>query len=238
MLNQGNVLIVVPAFNEKASVGDVLKELHRLGYQVLVVSDGSFDGTARIARQENCFVLELPINLGVGGALRASFKVAVRRQYREIVQIDADGQHPVSEIQHLIEAANNSGAHMVIGSRFRSTDSTLEVSGVRRIAMWMLSHSASSAAKTSITDSTSGFRLIREPLLKEFSAQFANNYLGDTYESVISAGRGSFHIIEVPAGLKPREIGESTASTGSAFKFTLKGLGVAFLRLHKRISLR
>ena len=238
MLNKKNVLVIVPAFNEEESVGEVLADLQSLGYQVLVISDGSSDNTANIARDQKCFVLELPINLGVGGALRAGFKFAVRRNYQAVVQIDADGQHPVDEINNLIDAANNSGAHMVIGSRFRSTESTLEVSGVRRIAMWMLSRSASSAAKTSITDSTSGFRLIREPLLEEFAAQFANNYLGDTYESVISAGRGSFHVIEVPAGLKPREIGESTASTGSAFKFTLKGLGVAFLRLHKRISLR
>jgi glycosyltransferase involved in cell wall biosynthesis len=238
MLNQKNVLVIVPAFNEEESVGEVLADLQSLGYQVLVISDGSSDNTANIARDQKCFVLELPINLGVGGALRAGFKFAVRRNYQAVVQIDADGQHPVDEIKNLIDASNITGAHMVIGSRFTSTESTLKVSGVRRIAMRMLSRSASNAAKTSITDSTSGFRLIREPLLKEFSAQFANNYLGDTYESVISAGRGSFQITEVPAGLKPREIGESTASTGSAFKFTLKGLGVAFLRLHKRISLR
>lgn len=238
MLNQKNVLVIVPAFNEEESVGEVLADLHSLGYQVLLISDGSSDDTANIAREGKCFVLELPINLGVGGALRAGFKFAVRRKYQAIVQIDADGQHPVDEIKNLIDASNITGAHMVIGSRFTSTESTLKVSGVRRIAMRMLSRSASNAAGTSITDSTSGFRLIREPLLKEFSAQFANNYLGDTYESVISAGRGSFQVTEVPAGLKPREIGESTASTGSAFKFTLKGLGVAFLRLHKRISLR
>jgi hypothetical protein len=112
----------------------------------------------------------------------------------------------------------------------------MKVTGVRRIAMRILSKSASAAADCTITDSTSGFRLIRRPLLDEFARQFANNYLGDTYESVISAGRGNYKVLEIPATLKVREHGSSTASAGSAFRFTLKGLGVAFLGLHKRLN--
>ena len=111
----------------------------------------------------------------------------------------------------------------------------MEVSHMRQIAMRVLSRSATSAAGTKITDSTSGFRLIQQPLLGQFAQHFANNYLGDTYESVISAGRGNYKVIEIAAGLMPREHGESTASTGSAVRFTLKGLGVATLRLHKRL---
>jgi hypothetical protein len=113
---------------------------------------------------------------------------------------------------------------------------TMEVSRMRRLAMRVLSRSATSATGTKITDSTSGFRLIQQPLLGQFAQQFANNYLGDTYESIISAGRGNYKVIEIAAGLKPRDYGESTASTGSAVRFTLKGLGVATLRLHKRLS--
>jgi hypothetical protein len=172
----------------------------------------------------------------VGGALRAGFKFAVLRGYRAVVQVDADGQHPVEEIENLIRATNEQDAHMVIGSRFLMDEMTMEVSGIRRLAMRVLSRTASSATGTSITDSTSGFRLIQQPLLGEFAQQFANNYLGDTYESVISAGRGNYKVVEIPAGLLPREHGESTASTGSAVKFTLKGLGVATLGLHKRLN--
>jgi hypothetical protein len=125
---------------------------------------------------------------------------------------------------------------MVIGSRFLMDEMTMEVSRMRRLAMRVLSRSATSATGTKITDSTSGFRLIQQPLLGQFAQQFANNYLGDTYESIISAGRGNYKVIEIAAGLKPRDYGESTASTGSAVRFTLKGLGVATLRLHKRLS--
>ena len=236
MLDKSNALVMVPALNEEASVGQVLADLQDNGFHVLLISDGSLDETANIGRRVGVKVLELPINLGVGGALRAGFKFAVLRGYRAVVQVDADGQHPVEEIENLIRATNEQDAHMVIGSRFLMVEMTMEVSGIRRLAMRVLSRTASSATGTSITDSTSGFRLIQQPLLGEFAQQFANNYLGDTYESVISAGRGNYKVVEIPAGLLPREHGESTASTGSAVKFTLKGLGVATLGLHKRLN--
>jgi glycosyltransferase involved in cell wall biosynthesis len=236
MLDKSNVLVMVPALNEEASVGQVLADLQDNGFHVLLISDGSLDATANIGRRVGVMVLELPINLGVGGALRAGFKFAVLRGYRAVVQVDADGQHPVEEIENLIRATNEQDAHMVIGSRFLMDEMTMEVSGIRRLAMRVLSRTASSATGTSITDSTSGFRLIQQPLLGEFAQQFANNYLGDTYESVISAGRGNYKVVEIPAGLLPREHGESTASTSSAVKFTLKGLGVATLGLHKRLN--
>ena len=235
-LDKSNVLIMVPAFNEQESVGQVLDQLLQKNFFFLLISDGSSDGTAKLSRARGAKVLELPINLGVGGALRAGFKYAVTHGFKAVVQIDADGQHPIEEIENLITAANEHNAHMVIGSRFLTGEMTMDVSRMRRLAMRVLSRSASAAAGTKITDSTSGFRLISEPLLSEFARQFANNYLGDTYESVISAGRGNYKVIEIPARLAPREHGESTASTGSAVRFTLKGLGVATLGLHKRLT--
>ena len=235
MIDKASVLVLVPALNEQISVLKVLEELKLHSYETLLISDGSTDGTASVGRDFGVRVLELPINLGVGGALRAGFMFASKNGYQAVVQIDADGQHPVDEIENLIQAANEHGAHMVIGSRFLMDEMTMEVSRMRRLAMRVLSRSATSATESKITDSTSGFRLIQQPLLEQFAQQFANNYLGDTYESVISAGRGNYKVIEIAAGLMPRQYGESTASTGSAVRFTLKGLGVATLRLHKRL---
>jgi hypothetical protein len=172
----------------------------------------------------------------VGAASLTGMRAALNQGCVAVVKVDADGQHPIDEIENLIQAANEHGAHMVIGSRFMMDEMTMKVSRMRRIAMRVLSRSATSATGTKITDSTSGFRLIQQPLLGQFAQQFANNYLGDTYEAVISAGRGNYKVIEIPARLTPREHGESTASTGSAVRFTLKGLGVATLGLHKRLS--
>ena len=234
-LSRENTLVIVPAYNEAGSIGEVLNELKKYHYNVLVVSDGSIDATCDIAKEMNVRVLELPINLGVGGALRAGFRFAVREKFSAVVQVDADGQHPANEIGNLIEAANENDAHLVIGSRFLSGESSMKVGVIRRLVMRLLARSSSRATGINITDTTSGFRIICEPLLTKYSMSFPTNYLGDTYEAVVAAGRSGYKVIEIPAALRERTSGESTASIAQSVRFTVKGLVVASLRLHQRI---
>jgi len=230
-----NTLVIVPAFNEASSIVGVIQDLQSHQFAVLVVSDGSTDETTVLARAAGARVLNLPINLGVGGALRAGFKFAVAENYLAVVQVDADGQHPPDEIENLIRESNLFDAHMVIGSRFKSTETSMEVGLIRRLVMRLLARSASKATGYQITDTTSGFRIIRQPLLGKFSQSFPTNYLGDTYEAVVSAGRAGFVVREIPAALRQRVAGESTASIAQAVGFTGKGLVVALLRLHQKI---
>ena len=223
-LSNRDILVVIPALNEQKTIGLIARQVIRTGFNVLVVSDGSTDETARVSRAAGAQVMELPINLGVGGALRAGFKFAVRHGYKAVIQVDADGQHPVDIIPHLLDCANSENADFVIGSRFLTTQTTIEISGAKSFAMKRLASSASRAANTQITDATSGFRLIREPLLTEFSQHFASNYLGDTYEAIISAGRAGYCIREVAAPIAPRLEGQSSASTFQASVYTVKCL--------------
>ena len=234
-ISKENTLVIVPAFNEAGSISDVLTELKSFNYQVLVVSDGSSDGTSDISRSMGIRVLDLPLNLGVGGALRAGFRFAVKEKYSAIVQIDADGQHPAGEIENLIAAANGNQAQLVIGSRFLSDGPSMKVGIVRRLVMRVLARSSSRATGTNITDTTSGFRIICEPLLTKYAMSFPTNYLGDTYEAVVAAGRSGYKVIEIPAAMRERTSGESTASIAQSVRFTVKGLIVALLRLHRRI---
>ena len=234
-ISKENTLVIVPAFNEAGSISDVLTELKSFNYQVLVVSDGSSDGTSEISRSMGIRVLDLPLNLGVGGALRAGFRFAVKEKYSAIVQIDADGQHPTGEIENLIAAANGNQAQLVIGSRFLSDGTSMKVGIVRRLVMRVLARSSSRATGTNITDTTSGFRIICEPLLTKYAMSFPTNYLGDTYEAVVAAGRSGYKVIEIPAAMRERTSGESTASIAQSVRFTVKGLIVALLRLHRRI---
>jgi len=125
---------------------------------------------------------------------------------------------------------------MVIGSRFKGTSNDYSVTIIRRIAVKSLSKSASRAAQTTITDAIFGFRLIQQPLLGQFAETFANNYLGDTYEAIIAAGKANYKITEIEAKLHHWANGTSSAGFGAAFGFTLKGFGVAFLGLHKRLT--
>lgn len=235
-MNKEKVLVVIPAFNEEANISHVLSEVLNAQWAVLVINDGSTDQTSAMCHSMGVKVLDLPINLGVGGALRAGFKYAVKNDFEAVVQIDADGQHPVDLIDSLVEGINNESAHLVIGSRFLSNDTTMTVSRTRKIAMWVLASTASRATKSKITDATSGFRIITQPLLSEFSVNFASNYLGDTYEAIIAAGRAGYRVREIPAPLAPRLLGESTASTSQAFLLTLKCGFVYLFHFHLRIA--
>jgi glycosyltransferase involved in cell wall biosynthesis len=235
-MNKENVLVVIPAFNEEANISHVLTQVLNAGWPVVVINDGSSDNTVGVCRGMGVKVLDLPINLGVGGALRAGFKYAVENNFDAVVQIDADGQHPVDAIGSLVNCAQDEDAHLVIGSRFLSDSTTMTVSKNRKIAMWVLATTASKATNCKITDATSGFRVITQPLLSEFSANFASNYLGDTYEAIIAAGRAGYRVREIPAPLGPRLMGESTASTSQAFLLTLK-CGIVYLfHFHLRIG--
>jgi glycosyltransferase involved in cell wall biosynthesis len=236
LLTRDNVLVIVPAFNEQESIRGVLRTLLDNNYRVLVVDDGSVDRTRLNAQEEGVDVLTLPFNIGVGGALRAGFKFAVRHNYQGVVQVDADGQHDATQIVRLIETANESGAHIVLGSRFQRPEESMKVPFVRRQVMHLLSRLASRATGTTITDATSGFRLIQAPLLFEFAKVFPSYYLGDTYEALISAGRAGFVVQEIPTVIVNRTHGKSSASTRQSVKFIFKSVVVAGLGIHTHIA--
>lgn len=236
MLSKQEVLILVPAFNEEGSIAKTLQELKEFGYNVLVIDDGSTDSTADIALSQQALVLRLPFNLGVGGALRVGFQYACNAGYVAVVQVDADGQHPINQIVDLIDEANAEGCHMVVGSRFISESTTMKVGRIRRIPMRLLARGASAATGVLMTDSTSGFRLIQQPLLGEFARSFPVYYLGDTYEALISAGKAGYKVREIPASLHSREVGESSASIPQAIKLVIKALTVSLLQLHFTIQ--
>ena len=218
MTTLGPLLVVVPALNEGASIGKVVKEVSITGLDVLVVDDGSTDETSVRAETAGAKVLRLPMNLGVGGALQVGFRYAVDHGYEAVIQVDGDGQHPVQDIGRLIKAATETGSHLVIGSRYLSSVATLKPTAPRRLAMRILSVVISRVAGTPITDSTSGFRIIRQPLLSRFAEDFPTYYLGDTFEATVRAARFGFRIAEVPAALRERKFGRSsTKSTRAIF---------------------
>jgi glycosyltransferase involved in cell wall biosynthesis len=231
-----NVLVVVPAWNEQASIAKVISELKTRGFDVLVVDDGSTDKTSLIARQNGAITIRLPFNLGVGGALRCGFKYAVQHGYEAVVQCDADGQHPVDHIESLISTAAQGNFHMVIGSRFLNDEGKMELSLIRRLAMRILSRSASRACKTLITDATSGFRIIAVPLLDELAEKLPAYYLGDTYEALVSSGRAGYRIKEIPAPLMEREHGKSSAHPVKAARLAVKAILSAILHVHQKLA--
>lgn len=230
-------LVVIPAWNEAATVASVVSSVRSSGFDVLVVNDGSIDDTPTLAARAGAAVIDLPFNMGVGAALRCGFKYAVRKGYTTVVQCDADGQHPVEHIADLINAADDTGAQMVIGSRFANeAGSSMVLHPMRRLAMWTLSSSASRAAGTKITDASSGFRVIRGDLLRQLALHLPTYYLGDTYEAVIAAGRAGYRVREIPAPLVERSHGKSSAGTFRATKLTTRAFVTAALHIHRRLD--
>ena len=123
-------LVIIPAYNEQEALPPTVQELrsHQPDLDVVVISDGSTDRTAEVARSLGVRVLELPFNLGIGGALRTGFLFAVRNDYDAAVQFDADGQHDPAHVKTLLDALDG-GADMVIGSRFAESSARYDVGG-------------------------------------------------------------------------------------------------------------
>ena len=235
MLQVSEVLVVIPAFNESKTIGQVVDQVAAFGFQTLVVNDGSTDETARIAFEHGSRVVSLPLNSGVGGALRCGFRYAVENGFAGVIQCDADGQHVASHLIDLVNATNQTGAHMVIGSRFGSENTTHNPSLLRRFAMRILSKVAQHATKNEITDSTSGFRVIRQPLLGELALNMPAYYLGDTFETVVVAGRAGYQIEEIGVAMAPRLHGTSSSGNMRSVLLIGKVLTTVLLGIHFRL---
>ena len=204
------LLIVIPAWNEEAVLGDVLEAVkaEKPSFaDILVVSDGSVDATASIARAAGVAVLDLPLNLGVGGARRAGFQYARRSGYQYACQLDADGQHDPGEIETLIDTASREGADVVIGSRFAGKGN-YEARGPRKWAMNLFSFILSRVCHTRLSDTTSGFKLYGPRALSLFARNYPAEYLGDTIGALVIAARSHLVVREVGVQMHPRAGGE------------------------------
>jgi len=228
-------LVVIPALNEARSIASVVSSVRAEGFDLVVVDDGSTDGTGQVVRAAGAPVLTLATNLGVGGALRCGFRFAIQNGYEAVIQCDADGQHNPGDLTRLVEAAEQSDADLVIGSRFATSVPSMHVSRTRRLAMRLMARVASRVSGTHLTDTTSGFRLFRGPLLESFARNFPEYYLGDTFEATYVAGKAGYAIREIPVSMNPRANGSSSASRLSSIAMIAKVLTVSVLGLHFRV---
>lgn len=196
-------LIVMPAFNEEESVRQVVLEVFAKlpGVAVLVVDDGSTDNTSSEALAAGALVAHLPVNLGVGGAMRLGFRYALKNGFDNVVQVDSDGQHDPANVVALVEQLDT--ADLVLGARFAG-EGNYDARGPRRWAMIALSAFLSHTAHTRLTDTTSGFRASGPRAVRLFAEHYPAEYLGDTIESLVIAARSGCVITQIPVAMRPR----------------------------------
>ena len=222
-LSRPRVLIIVPAYNESESIAGVLAGLAALPFppDVLVVSDGSTDATADIARAGGAIVLDLSCNMGVGAAMQAGYQFACENDYDIAVQFDGDGQHRADQIEFLIAPVASGEAHMCIGSRWLG-ESDYEFPLDRRLGSRMLAGLVSGLLHRRYTDPTSGFRAASRKTIRFFSRHYPQAWLGDTVEALVDLGRHGYRVVEVPAKMLPRQGGHSAAGLFKGVLHTLR----------------
>lgn len=203
------LLVIIPAWNEEETLPAVVSELRSCvpHADVVVVNDGSTDRTSDVARAAGALVLDLPINLGVGGAMRAGYTFALRRGYDATVQLDADGQHNPADIPLLLQTLAEQEADVVIGARFAGVGD-YAARGPRRWSMRLLARVLSGVAGTELTDTTSGFKASGRRAIRLFATNYPAEYLGDTIESLVIASRVGLRIRQVGVAMRPRAGGQ------------------------------
>ncbi len=227
-------LVIMPAFNEAATLPAVLADLRRTlpDVDVVVIDDGSADATATAAASvPGVTVLRLPFNLGIGGALRTGFRYAVTEGYQRGVQLDADGQHDPALVPELLAALDD--ADLVIGSRFGGGTVSYDVGHTRRGAMRVLQFALRLLSGREFTDTSSGFRAFNRPVLEYFARSYPSEYM-ESVEVLLAASYEGFRITEVPVRMHERAGGQPSAHRFRLVYHYLRVLLTLVLRASRR----
>lgn len=200
------ILIIIPAYNEAGNIVNVVEEI-RTGfpqYDYVVINDGSTDETGEICRLRGYNLVNLPVNLGLSGAIRTGIMYACRQGYDYAVQIDGDGQHCPLYIEEMWEEMKSRNADIVIGSRFKNEKKpfSMRMAGSRLItfAIWI------TTGGKLVKDSTSGMRMLNKRMIGEFAAGLNYRPEPDTLAFLINRG---VKVEEVQVKMRSRREGNS-----------------------------
>ncbi len=225
-----NICVIIPTYNESKAIGELVKKIKHLGLDIVVVDDGSKDNTSEIARSGGAHVITHLKNKGKGACLKVGFKYAIEKGYEAVVVMDGDGQHDPEDIQRFINAAQSTGADLIVGNRMED-QSTMPF--LRRVTNRWMSGFLSEICGHDIPDTQCGFRLIKNKLLRNIDL-ISSKYETES-EILIRAGRQKFKIDSIPV----KTIYKGEVSTINPIKDTLRFvrlmLTLKFEQLTKRI---
>lgn len=209
------VLMIIPAYNEEKSIENTVKMLDKASLKngiidYIVINDGSRDNTKKVCIENNINFIDLPNNLGIGGAVQTGYKYALYNDYDIAIQFDGDGQHDASYISNLVEEIEK-GNDIVIGSRFVKELSEFKSTFIRRLGIKWLSLLIKICTRKRIYDPTSGFRACNKKVIKEFATDYPIDYPEpDTIVTIIKKG---YKVSEIPVKMNERTDGVSSLNT-------------------------
>ena len=225
-----SALVVIPTYNEAESIGVLLHSLKSLDCDVLVVDDGSPDGTAQIVRNLGFEVMQRAGKQGLGSAYRAGFSLAMDRGYTYIIQMDADGSHQVSDLEKMMEWIGS--ADLLVGSRYVKDGGVANWSKFRKLLSQSANTYANLLLSLGIKDTTSGFRIYTSALVKkmEISTIRSEGYCFQIEMTRRALSRGG-SVAEIPITFIERTQGVSKMSFSIALEAVLRITAWGALRL-------
>lgn len=227
------VLAIIPAYNEEKSIKKVINDIYNMteDTDVVVINDGSTDNTEKEAKDTKAYVISLPYNLGIGGAMQTGYLYALRNGYDIALQVDADGQHDAKSIKSIIKPLRDEEADLVIGSRY------LEKTGYRstlfrRLGMIYFTNIIKLFTGERITDTTSGFRAANKKVIEVFADDYPEDY--PEVEVLVRLNKKKFKIKEVSVEMHERKAGKSSITAFKSAYYMIKvTLGITISAIKK-----
>ena len=223
-------LVVIPTYNEAESIGTILQALKSLDCDVLVIDDGSPDGTAHLVRQLGIEVIEREGKQGLGSAYRTGFSIALDRGYTYVIQMDADGSHQIKDLEKMMEWIGS--ADLLIGSRWVKDGQIANWSKFREYLSKSANRYANVLLSLGVKDTTSGFRIYTSALLRkmEISTIRSEGYCFQIEMTRRALSRGG-SVAEVPITFIERSQGQSKMSAAIALEAVVRITAWGALRL-------
>ncbi len=214
-------LVIIPAFNEEGNLEKTIQDIKENApdFDYVIINDCSTDGTLAMCRRHGFSYLNLPVNLGIGGAVQTGYRYAYYHGYDMAVQFDGDGQHSAGYLEKMVEILNETGSDMVIGSRFIEKEG-FQSSSIRRVGIKYFTVLIKILTGKKITDPTSGMRMINRRLLEKFTEDYPKDY--PEPESVVTVLSEKYKVTELPVVMNEREEGVSSISMRKSIYYMIK----------------
>ena len=219
--NKRRILLIIPAYNEEENIESVVNNIQQNypQYDYVIVNDGSGDRTEEICEDNEYRLLNLPLNLGIGGAVQTGYRYALKNHYDIAIQIDGDGQHDIAYVEKLIEPILSGDADITIGSRFIEKEG-FQSSTTRRMGISFLSGLIHLLCFQKVRDVTSGFRAVNKKFIKLYAENYPSDY--PEPEAIVAAIMHRGKIIEVPVIMKERAGGSSSINLRRSVYYMIK----------------